>query len=95
MIQYFNKSTQAAHEISHKLGEQAVKKSGLSEKEIVGRAAAKQGIKTENMAGHISGYAKRNYGETIVEAGADVYCNGSKASKASIEIMNEVKRILK
>ena len=50
---------------------------------------------SENMAGHISQYARTNYSETIAEASADVYCNGKKASKASKAIMNEVRSILK
>lgn len=85
----------ASHEIGHRLGEMAAKKAGISEKEIVARAANKVNIKTENMAGHISGYARTNYGETIAEASADVYCNGRKASKASRAIMAEIKSILK
>lgn len=85
----------AAHELGHRLGEVAAQRSGVSEKDIVGRAAKKVGIKTENMAGHISGYARTNYAETIAEAHADVYCNGNKASKASKAIVNEVKSILK
>lgn len=85
----------ASHEIGHRLGEVAAKKAGISEKEIVARAGSKIGIKTENMAGHISGYARSNYGETIAEASADVFCNGKKASRASKAIMNEVKSILK
>lgn len=85
----------AAHEIGHRLGEIAAQRAGISEQDIVARAAKKVGIKTENMAGHISGYARSNYSETIAEASADVYCNGSKASKASTAIMDEVKSILK
>ncbi len=85
----------AAHEIGHRLGEIASKKAGISEREIVARAAKKTGIKTENMAGHISKYARSNYGETIAEASSDVFCNGSKASRASRAIMAEVKSILK
>ena len=85
----------AAHEIGHRLGEVAAKKAGISEREIVARAGKKVGTKTENMAGHISGYARSNYGETIAEASADVFCNGSKAAKQSIAIMDEVKSILK
>lgn len=46
------------------------------------------------IAGHISKYARSNYKETIAEASSDVFCNGSKASKQSIAIMNEVKSIL-
>lgn len=85
----------ASHEIGHRLGEVASQKAGISEKEIVSRAGKKVGIKTENMAGHISGYARTNYGETIAEASADVFCNGKNASKASTAIMDEVKSILK
>ena len=85
----------AAHEIGHRLGEIASNKAGISQKDIVGRAAKKAGIKTENMAGHISKYARYNYAETIAEACADVYCNGKKASKASRAIMKEVKSIVK
>lgn len=85
----------AAHEIGHRLGEVAAKKAGISEREIVARAGKTVNIKTENMAGHISGYARSNYGETIAEASSDVFCNGSKASKASIAIMDEIKKILK
>ena len=85
----------AAHEIGHRLGEVAAKRGNVSEKDIVGRAGSKIGVKTENVAGHISGYARSNYGETIAEACADVYCNGSKASKASQAIMAEIKSILK
>jgi len=85
----------SAHEIGHRLGEVAAQKAGISEKDIVARAAKRVRIKTENMAGHISQYARSNYGETIAEASSDVFCNGKNASKASIAIMNEVKNILK
>jgi len=84
----------AAHEIGHRLGEIAAAQAGISEKEIVARAGKKVGIKTENVAGHISGYARSNYSETIAEASSDVFCNGKKASKASRAIMAEVKSIL-
>lgn len=85
----------ASHEIGHRLGEIAARKAGISERELVGRAATKVGIKTENMAGHISKYARSNYSETIAEASADVFCNGKKASRASKAIMKEVKAALK
>lgn len=85
----------AAHEIGHRLGSVASRRAGISEQQIVERAASKAGIKTENMAGYISKYARTNYSETIAEASADVYCNGSKAAKASKYIMAEVKSILK
>ena len=85
----------ASHEIGHRLGEIAAKKAGISEKDIVARAGQKIGVKTENMAGFISKYARSNYGETIAAASADVFCNGNNASKASKAIMGEVKSILK
>ena len=85
----------AAHEIGHRLGEIAAAKAGGTQRDIVARAAKKVGIKTEDMAGHISKYARSNYGETIAEASADVFCNGAKASKASLAIMAEIKGIVK
>lgn len=85
----------AAHEIGHRLGEVAAQRAKISEREIVARAGKSVKIKTENMAGHISKYARTNYGETIAEASADVFCNGRNASKASIAIMDEIKKILK
>ena len=84
----------ASHEIGHKLGEIAAQRAGITQQDIVARAGARVKIKTENMAGHISKYARSNYAETIAEASADVFCNGSKASRASRAIMAEVKRIL-
>lgn len=85
----------ASHEIGHRLGEIAAQKAGISQQQIVARAASKVGIKTENMAGHISRYAKTNYHETIAEASCDVFCNGKNASKASKAIVKELKTILK
>lgn len=85
----------ASHEIGHRLGEIAAKRAGISQRDIVDRAAKKVRIKTEDMAGHISKYARSNYGETIAEASADVFCNGRRASRASKAIMAEVKAILK
>ena len=85
----------AAHEIGHRLGQVAAKKAGISERDIVARAGKNVNIKTENMAGHISKYARSNYGETIAEASSDVFCNGKKASKASKAIMKEIKKILR
>jgi len=85
----------AAHEIGHRLGEIAARKAGISERDIVARAGKTVGIKTNNMAGHISKYARSNYSETIAEACSDVHCNGSKASKASTAISNELKKILR
>ena len=84
-----------AHEMGHYLGEQASKKAGISQRDIVERASKRIGVKVNNMASKISEYARYNYHETIAEASADVYCNGSRASKASRAIMAEIKNILK
>ena len=84
-----------AHELGHFLADKAMTKAGISERDIVDRASKTLGIKTNNVAGLISGYARYNYAETIAEASADVFCNGKNASKASIAIMGEIKRILK
>lgn len=85
----------AAHEIGHRLGQKAAERAGVSEKEIVARAAKRMGTRTNRMAASISGYARTNYSETIAEASSDVFCNGSKASRASIAIMREVKNALR
>lgn len=84
-----------AHETGHFLAEQASKKAGITQREIVERAAKKIGVKTNLMAGKISGYARYNYHETIAEASADVFANGRRASKASRAIMAEIRAILK
>lgn len=84
-----------AHEMGHYLAGQASSKAGISQREIVARAAKKIGVKTNNMAGHISRYARYNYHETIAEASQDVFCNGRRASRASRAIMAEIKNILK
>lgn len=84
-----------AHEMGHFLAQQAMNKSKLSERQIVERASKKIGVKVNNMAGLISGYARYNYAETIAEASADVFANGRRASKASRAIMSEIKSILK
>ena len=84
-----------AHEMGHFLAEQASKKAGISQRDIVERASKKIGVKVNNMAGQISGYARYNYHETIAEASADVFSNGRRASKASKAIMAEIKSILK
>lgn len=84
-----------AHEIGHYLGEKASAKAGISQRDIVERASKVVGIKVNQMASKISEYARYNYKETIAEACADVYCNGSKANKVSRAIMKEIKSILK
>ena len=84
-----------AHEMGHYLAEQASKKAGISQTQIVERASKRAGIKTSLMAGTISEYARYNYKETIAEASADVFCNGRRAKKVSKASMAEIKSILK
>ncbi len=84
-----------SHELGHFLADKACTKAKISERELVSRASKRIGVKPNNMAATISEYARYNYAETIAEASADVYCNGSKASRASIAIMSEIKSILK
>ena len=85
----------AAHELGHFLAERASTKAGISQRDIVERASKKLGVKVNNVAGMISGYARYNYHETIAEASADVFANGRRASKASKAIMSEIKSILR
>ena len=84
----------AAHEIGHGMADFIEKTKGVTAMQIVAKAGKKIGVSTENVAGHISGYARYNYHETVAEACTDVYCNGNKASKASKAIMAEVKNYL-
>ena len=93
--QYTGAEAVAAHELGHGMADYILSKKGVSAESIVASAGKKIGIAKENMAGHISGYARENYSETVAEACADVYCNGSKANKASKAIMKEVKSYLK
>ena len=80
----------AAHELGHGMADFIEKTKGIDAKAIVSSAAKTLKIRPENMAGFISEYARTNYHETIAEACADVYCNGSKATKQSKAIMAEV-----
>ena len=88
-----------AHEIGHKLTADVATKLGHSDlhsaaRTIVAEATKRSGSK-KSLASSISGYAKKNHAETIAEAVSDVYCNGSKASKASRAIVDVVNRYLK
>lgn len=80
---------------AHELGHYLVEQTKTSARTIVYNAGKSIGVKGNKMASGISGYARYNYDETIAEAVADVYCNGSKASRNSIAITKEIKRLLK
>ena len=85
-----------AHEMGHRLNHLAAggdwnRLDGVAN-EIVRRAAktAGYGNATKKMAANISGYATQNDAECIAEAFSDVYCNGTRANRASQAIVNEL-----
>lgn len=93
----------AAHEMGHRIADIATQRIANAssfttdkvEQSIVKNAAkAIQARGALGVANQISRYAKTNYSECIAEAVADVYCNGSKASKASTAVYNELKKAL-
>lgn len=84
-----------AHELGHHIARQVERKTGISQEEMVARAGKSLGIRKTSVAVNISGYARYNYHETIAESFADVYCNGTKASKASIAVVNEINKLMK
>lgn len=89
-----------AHEIGHKLTHDVAAKLGHNDlhsaaSTIVTQASKNSKLGVKKMAASISGYAKKNHAETIAEAISDVYCNGSKASKASRAIVDVVNGYLK
>ena len=52
-------------------------------------------VKLSRARQNISGYAAKNYHETVAEAVADVYCNGGRAKKFSKAIVDELKKTIK
>ena len=92
-----------AHEMGHRMADVATQRlasaSSFSnetiERRIVDNAAkAIKANGARGLAKQISRYATKNYSECIAEAVADVYCNGSKASKASTAVYNELNKAL-
>ena len=89
-----------SHEMGHKLTDEIGKKMGLgswkleeASDRVLKEASKKAGYKnaTYKLASKVSGYAKSSKAEALAEAFADVYCNGSKASKESkavVDVMN-------
>lgn len=83
----------AAHEYGHKLTEAAGKRHGKSldamADEIVKEARKETGHRgVVKMASKISRYATASNAEAVAEAFADVYCNGGRAKRESIAIVN-------
>lgn len=83
-----------AHELGHHIAGQVERMTGISQEDIVGRAGKALRIKKEDVAINISEYARYNYHETIAESFADVYCNGTKASRASRAVVAEIRKLL-
>ena len=86
----------ASHELGHALSTEVGKKIGVydtdsASRQILKEAKKQTGHKTmAGMASKISGYAKHSPAETVAEAFSDVYCNGKKAHKESIAIVNVI-----
>lgn len=86
-----------AHEIGHAVTEEIGRKTGRGDwqlnavsNDIVSKVSKKMGKTPAQVRQSISGYAKSSNVEALAEAFADVYCNGKKAAKASIAIVNEI-----
>ena len=87
----------ALHELGHALTDHVAKKMGAKSLDDAAMRIFKAAYKAAGgrgshkaWAGQISGYAQENYAESIAEAVADHYCNGSNASAASKAIMREL-----
>lgn len=83
----------AAHEYGHKLTEAAGRRHGKSldamADDIVKEARQATGHRgVVKMASKISRYATASNAEAVAEAFTDVYCNGGRAKRESIAIVN-------
>lgn len=94
----------ASHEMGHRLTDEIGVRMGLGswQLEEVSDRVLKQASKNAGyrngiykMASKISGYATESKAEALAEAFADVYCNGSKASKESKAIVDVMNSYLK
>lgn len=83
------------HSIAHKLAGGWGKNYDNMCNKITQEAGKSLGYKKFNdFASKVSGYAKESSSECIAEAFADVYCNGSKASKESQAVVNTMRKYL-
>ena len=85
----------AAHELGHRINYIAAENAGTDmdvvASNIVKSAARRIGMSAKDAKASISGYAKKNYAETVAEAYADVYCNGNGAKPASRAIVEDLR----
>lgn len=87
-----------AHEAGHRLTDSQQSIFGIdgTSDRIVEAAAKRMGYKNANsFRSKISGYAKESNAEAVAEAFADVYCNGSKASRESKAVVTELNKLYK
>ena len=93
----------AAHEYGHALTAVAAERMGLNPRMGLDSAAARIVKESKTASGHtrvgdiaaaISGYARTSYAETIAEAFADVYCNGSRAKRESRAVVGAMNQYL-
>lgn len=88
----------AAHEIGHHLTDVAARKMGVSNLQAAANVIVNNARKNTGdrgvviLASKISRYATTNNAETIAEAVADVYCNGSRAKSQSRAVVQELNR---
>lgn len=85
----------AAHEMGHRINYIAAENAG-TDMETVASSAVKSaakglGMTVKEFKAGISGYAQKNYVETVAEAYADVYCNGSGAKAGSKAVVEFIK----
>ena len=92
----------AAHELGHKLTAEAAVKMGMSRINVdrAAKVIMEDARKTGKYKGviqmgrKISGYAATSNAESISEAFADVFCNGSKANAVSKAVVNSLNKYL-
>ena len=85
-----------AHELGHRITDVAGMKAGdgnwaldKTSNSILAEAKKRLGASSvDSVRAKVSGYAKSSNAEAVAEAFADVYCNGSKASRESTTIVN-------
>lgn len=94
----------ASHELGHALTDKVADKMGIKGINKLDQASTKVVNEARKQTGHrgvvqmakkISGYATHSNAEAIAEAFSDVYCNGKKATKESIAIVNVMNSYLK
>lgn len=90
-----------SHELGHALTQKLADKMGhysidKAASQIMAQARKDLKVRSNHaISSKISGYAQHDNAETVAEATADVYCNGNRARKESIAVVNAMKKLLK